>query len=182
MTILGVGLLSIAVAQLTAIKVSSRSKNLQQAMFLAREEMDTLSRRCRTRTRSSGRTSGLPGRSTIRPLQLGSDPDDTTTLHAPDRDHPEPAGERPGARGRHGDLGQREHRRDLADPAQLRHEGQLAMRSTNHSQAGFSLIELMVAVVVLGVVTAQLFIVMGNQKKRLFEQRARGRHPGDRPA
>jgi prepilin-type N-terminal cleavage/methylation domain-containing protein len=39
------------------------------------------------------------------------------------------------------------------------------MRSTGHSQAGFSLIELMVAVVVMGVVTAQLFIVMGNQKK-----------------
>ena len=42
MAILGVGLLSIAVAQLTAIKVSSRSKNLQQAMFLAREQMDDL--------------------------------------------------------------------------------------------------------------------------------------------
>ena len=39
------------------------------------------------------------------------------------------------------------------------------MRSTGHSQAGFSLIELMVAVVVMGVVTAQLFVVMGNQKK-----------------
>jgi type IV pilus assembly protein PilV len=43
MTILSVGLMSIAVAQLTAIKVSSRSKHLQDAMFLAREEMDTLS-------------------------------------------------------------------------------------------------------------------------------------------
>jgi len=42
MAILGVGLLSIAVAQLTAIKVSSRSRNLQQAMFLAREQMDDL--------------------------------------------------------------------------------------------------------------------------------------------
>jgi prepilin-type N-terminal cleavage/methylation domain-containing protein len=42
MAILGVGLLSIAVAQLSAIKVSSRSKNLQQAMFLAREQMDDL--------------------------------------------------------------------------------------------------------------------------------------------
>lgn len=42
MAILGVGLMSIAVAQLTAIKVSSRSKNLQQAMFLAREQMDDL--------------------------------------------------------------------------------------------------------------------------------------------
>jgi len=36
---------------------------------------------------------------------------------------------------------------------------------TSHSQAGFSLLELMVAVAVMGVVTAQLFIVMGNQKK-----------------
>jgi prepilin-type N-terminal cleavage/methylation domain-containing protein len=42
MAILGVGLLSIAVAQLTAIKVASKSKNLQQAMFLAREQMDDL--------------------------------------------------------------------------------------------------------------------------------------------
>jgi type IV pilus assembly protein PilV len=40
MAILGIGLMSIAVAQITAIKVSSRSKNLQQAMFLARESMD----------------------------------------------------------------------------------------------------------------------------------------------
>ena len=42
MTILTIGLLSIAVAQLSAIKVSSRSKHLQEAMFLAREKMDTL--------------------------------------------------------------------------------------------------------------------------------------------
>jgi prepilin-type N-terminal cleavage/methylation domain-containing protein len=42
MTILSVGLMSIAVAQLTAIKVTSRSKHLQDAMFLAREQMDTL--------------------------------------------------------------------------------------------------------------------------------------------
>jgi hypothetical protein len=34
--------MSIAVAQLTAIKVSSRSKHMQDAMFLARERMDTL--------------------------------------------------------------------------------------------------------------------------------------------
>jgi len=42
MAILGVGLLSIAVAQLTAIKVAAKSKSLQQAMFLAREQMDDL--------------------------------------------------------------------------------------------------------------------------------------------
>ena len=42
LAILGVGMLSIAVAQLTAMKVQSRSKNLQQAMFLAREQMDDL--------------------------------------------------------------------------------------------------------------------------------------------
>jgi prepilin-type N-terminal cleavage/methylation domain-containing protein len=40
MAILGIGLMSIAVAQITAMKVSSRSKNLQQAMFLARESLD----------------------------------------------------------------------------------------------------------------------------------------------
>jgi type IV pilus assembly protein PilV len=42
LAILGVGMMSIAVAQLTAMKVQSRSKNLQQAMFLAREQMDDL--------------------------------------------------------------------------------------------------------------------------------------------
>ena len=42
MAILGVGLMSIAVAQLTAIKIAAKSKNLQQAMFLAREQMDDL--------------------------------------------------------------------------------------------------------------------------------------------
>jgi type IV pilus assembly protein PilV len=42
LAILGVGLLSIAVAQITAIKVQARSKNLQQAMFLAREQLDDL--------------------------------------------------------------------------------------------------------------------------------------------
>lgn len=42
MVILAVGLLSIAVAQISAIKVSSRSKNLQQAMLLARERLDEL--------------------------------------------------------------------------------------------------------------------------------------------
>jgi len=40
MAILGIGLMSIAVAQITAMKVSSRSKNLQQAMFIAREQLD----------------------------------------------------------------------------------------------------------------------------------------------
>jgi prepilin-type N-terminal cleavage/methylation domain-containing protein len=39
------------------------------------------------------------------------------------------------------------------------------MRANGLSQSGYSLIELMVAVAVMGIVTAQLFIVMGNQKK-----------------
>ena len=42
---------------------------------------------------------------------------------------------------------------------------QLAMRQNSHSQSGFSLIELMIAIAVMGVVTSQIFIVMGNQKK-----------------
>jgi type IV pilus modification protein PilV len=42
MAILGIGLMSIAVAQLTAIKVASRSKHQQQAMSLAREQMDDI--------------------------------------------------------------------------------------------------------------------------------------------
>ncbi len=39
------------------------------------------------------------------------------------------------------------------------------MKTNTHSQAGFSLLELMIAVAIMGVVTAQIFIVMGNQKK-----------------
>ena len=45
MAILGIGLMSIAVAQLTAIRMAARSKNMQQAMFLAREAMDDLDAR-----------------------------------------------------------------------------------------------------------------------------------------
>lgn len=39
------------------------------------------------------------------------------------------------------------------------------MRQNSHSQSGFSLLELMIAIAVMGVVTSQIFIVMGNQKK-----------------
>ncbi|HTO69666.1 MAG TPA: prepilin-type N-terminal cleavage/methylation domain-containing protein [Myxococcota bacterium] len=42
MAILGIGLLAIAAAQITAMRVSSRSKNMQQAMFLAREQLDDM--------------------------------------------------------------------------------------------------------------------------------------------
>jgi prepilin-type N-terminal cleavage/methylation domain-containing protein len=45
MAILGIGLLSIAVAQISAMKIASRSKNMQQAMFLAREAMDDIDAR-----------------------------------------------------------------------------------------------------------------------------------------
>jgi len=75
LAILGVGLLSIAVAQITAIKVAARSKNLQQAMFLAREQLDDLD--------------ALPPGSAIlqtaattpdpaNPIQVGNDPQDAT--------------------------------------------------------------------------------------------------------
>jgi type IV pilus assembly protein PilV len=40
MVILGVGILSIALAQLSSIKVSSKSRSLSQAMFLAQEQLD----------------------------------------------------------------------------------------------------------------------------------------------
>lgn len=75
MAILGVGLLSIAVAQLSAIKVSGRSKNLQQAMFLAREQMDDI----------EALPLGSPLLQTAavtddpaNPIQASSDPDDQT--------------------------------------------------------------------------------------------------------
>ena len=109
MTILSVGLMSIAVAQLTAIKVSSRSKHLQDAMLLAREEMDTLSAiepdpalpsvlRDRPDDRRSGPSSSAPTKATP-----------PATRAAPRS--PRTRRRRPGARGRHGDVGQRELRR-----------------------------------------------------------------------
>jgi prepilin-type N-terminal cleavage/methylation domain-containing protein len=42
MAIMGVGILAIALAQMSAMKVSSGSKNLSQAMYLAKEKMDEL--------------------------------------------------------------------------------------------------------------------------------------------
>ncbi len=40
MVILGVGVLTIGVAQLSAIKMSSRSEHMSQAMYLAQEQME----------------------------------------------------------------------------------------------------------------------------------------------
>ena len=78
MAILGVGLLSIAVAQLTAIKVSSRSKNLQQAMFLAREQMDDLEALpLNSPVLLNAATTDDPGN----PLHATEDPDDQTTFN-----------------------------------------------------------------------------------------------------
>jgi type IV pilus modification protein PilV len=78
MAILGVGLLSIAVAQLTAIKVSSRSKNLQQAMFLAREQMDDLEALpLNAPFLQAAATTDDPGN----PLRATTDPDDQTTFN-----------------------------------------------------------------------------------------------------
>jgi type IV pilus assembly protein PilV len=75
MAILGIGLLSIAVAQITAVKMQSKSKNLQQAMFLARESIDDLE--------------ALPPNAALlqaaavipdpaNPIQVGNDPTDAT--------------------------------------------------------------------------------------------------------
>jgi len=78
MAILGVGLLSIAVAQLSAIKLSSRSKNLQQAMFLAREQMDDIEALpLGSALLQVGATTNDPGN----PLSTSTDPDDQTTYN-----------------------------------------------------------------------------------------------------
>ena len=75
LVILGIGLLSIAVAQVTAMKVSSKSKNLQQAMFLAREQLDDM----------DALPAGAPVLQTaaviddpLNPIQVGNDPQDGT--------------------------------------------------------------------------------------------------------
>lgn len=78
MAILGIGLLSIAVAQLTAMKVSSRSKNLQQAMFLAREQLDSLE--------ALPRGAVLLAAAAViddpaNPIQVGTDPTDATRFN-----------------------------------------------------------------------------------------------------
>ena len=78
MAILGVGLLSIAVAQLSAIRVSSRSKGLQQAMFLAREQMDDLEALpLGAPILQAAATTDDP----TNPLKASSDPDDLTTFN-----------------------------------------------------------------------------------------------------
>jgi len=75
LAILGIGLLSIAVAQVTAMRVSSKSKNLQQAMFLAREQLDDLD------ALPPG-AAVLQAAATINdpanPIQIGNDPEDAT--------------------------------------------------------------------------------------------------------
>jgi type II secretory pathway pseudopilin PulG len=78
MAILGIGLMSIAVAQITAMKVSSRSKNLQQAMFLARESLDDL----------EALPAGAPVLGTAaviddptNPIQIGTDDTDATRFN-----------------------------------------------------------------------------------------------------
>jgi len=74
MAILGIGLMSIAVAQITAMKVSSRSKNLQQAMFIAREQMDDLD------ALPPGSPTLANAATVVDPaeIQVGNDPGDTT--------------------------------------------------------------------------------------------------------
>jgi type IV pilus assembly protein PilV len=78
MAILGVGLMSIAVAQLTAMKVQSRSKNLQQAMFLAREQMDDIEAMdAGAPILQAAATTQDPGN----PLRASADPSDATTFN-----------------------------------------------------------------------------------------------------
>ena len=78
MTILSVGLMSIAVAQLSAIKVSSRSKHLQDAMFLARERMDTLTAYQPPEDGSASIFAAAQTYDDPDPIQVGSDDGDGT--------------------------------------------------------------------------------------------------------
>ncbi len=78
MAILGIGLMSIAVAQITAMKVSSRSKNLQQAMFLARESLDDFD--------ALPPGAAILGAAAViadptNPIQIGTDPSDGTRFN-----------------------------------------------------------------------------------------------------
>lgn len=77
MAILGIGLMSIAVAQVTAIKMQSRSKNLQQAMFLARERMDELDA-LPGFPASTFLTTPATTPDPANPIQVGNDPSDGT--------------------------------------------------------------------------------------------------------
>ena len=78
LAILGVGLLSIAVAQITAIKVASKSKNLQQAMFLAREQLDDLDA---LPPGSAVLQTAATTPDPLNPIQVGSDPMDGTRFN-----------------------------------------------------------------------------------------------------
>lgn len=77
MAILGIGLMSIAVAQVSAMKMQSRSKNLQQAMFLARERMDEIDA-LPPSPDSTFLTTPATTPDPANPIQVGNDPSDGT--------------------------------------------------------------------------------------------------------
>jgi len=79
MAILGIGLMSIAVAQLSAIRMASRSKNLQQAMFLAREAMDDIDARTVPNDAFFLTNATIPD--PANPIQVSSDTEDTTRFN-----------------------------------------------------------------------------------------------------
>jgi prepilin-type N-terminal cleavage/methylation domain-containing protein len=76
MAILGIGLMSIAVAQLSAIRMAARSKNMQQAMFLAREAMDDLD--ARTAPGDPFLSTNATTTDPNNPIQVGADQGDGT--------------------------------------------------------------------------------------------------------
>ncbi|HTO07444.1 MAG TPA: prepilin-type N-terminal cleavage/methylation domain-containing protein [Myxococcota bacterium] len=79
MAILGIGLMSIAVAQLTAIRMTARSKNMQQAMFLAREAMDDLDARQQPGDLFLSTNATTPDAKN--PIQVGNDQEDGTRFN-----------------------------------------------------------------------------------------------------
>lgn len=80
MALMGVGILTIALAQLTAIKMSSKSKHQAQAMYLAKEKMDELAAMPGTSALFNSDTNG--NNDPLNPISVvAASPNETTTYN-----------------------------------------------------------------------------------------------------